>query len=276
MRHIAILCCALVVLMAAPLRVAFASDLIPADVLEQMKAADVVILGETHDNRLHHLVQAAAVEHVQPSAVVWEMLTEEGAARITRKAISEPEKLAITLKWAELGWPPLSMYMPVFQAAPDAPVYGGLVPREAAKSAMAGGAATAMGADAARFGLNIPLPDDEQKAREADQLAAHCDALPGELLPQMVAIQRLRDAVLTRAILRAKEDTGGPVAVITGNGHARKDRGVPTFLSRMEPGLRVFVLGQSEDGAISGTFDAVIDSPAAEREDPCAVFQKQN
>ena len=43
-----------------------------------------------------------------------------------------------------------------------------------------GGAATAMGADAARFGLNIPLtPDDEQKAREADQLAAHCDALPG-------------------------------------------------------------------------------------------------
>ncbi|TMV10167.1 hypothetical protein FGK63_03645 [Ruegeria sediminis] len=275
MRHFAILAFACLSLAAAPFRAASASETIPPEIVQRLMESDVVILGEVHDNPLHHLVQTEAVELLQPKAVVWEMLTEEGAARITQKAISDPEKLAEVLKWAEMGWPPLAMYLPVFAASSGAPVYGAMVPREAAKAAMEAGPATAMGADAARYGLTIPLPPEEQAAREADQQASHCNAMPPEMLPNLVAIQRLRDAVLTRAIRQAIAETGGPVAVITGNGHARKDRGIPTFLSRMEPGLRVFALGQSEGGAIEGDFDAVIDSPAAEREDPCATFLKE-
>ncbi|MEX0305875.1 MAG: ChaN family lipoprotein [Ruegeria sp.] len=252
-----------------------AADLIPQDVLADMQAADVVILGEVHDNPQHHIVQAEAVEAIAPSAVVWEMVTEEGAKRLAQKAATNPEELSEILRWVESGWPPLSMYYPIFEAA-DVPVYGAMVPRTAARAAMERGAATALGADAARYGLTVPLSDEDQAAREADQLAAHCNALPSEALPQMVAIQRLRDAVLTRAILRATDENGGPVAVITGNGHARKDRGIPTFLSRLRPGLKVFVLGQSEDGIVDGEFDAVIDSPAAEREDPCKAFEVQN
>lgn len=271
MKHFAILLCALVV-MGKPGQ---ADDLIPDDVAEAMKSADVVILGEIHDNPQHHLVQKDALTIVSPSAVVWEMVTEEGAQRLAQKAASNPEELAKILKWAEMGWPPLSMYYPVFQAT-DAPVYGAMVPRTAARAAMERGAATALGADAARYGLTVPLPAAEQSAREADQLASHCNAMPESALPQLVAIQRLRDAVLTRAVLRAYDETGGPVAVITGNGHARKDRGIPTFLSRLRPGLKVFVLGQSEDGIVYGEFDAVIDSPSVEREDPCLAFETQN
>lgn len=247
-------------------------DDLPPSAQAALRAADVVLLGETHDNPTHHITQAAIISALRPSAVVWEMLTEEAAARVDRQVLGDPVKLAEALRWAELGWPPLSIYLPVFQAQPEARIYGALVPREAAYAAIEGGAAVALGADAARFGLNIRLPADEQAAREADQLAAHCDALPAEVLPSMVQIQRLRDAVLTRAILRAIEETGGPVAVITGNGHARKDRGVPVFLARMEPGLRVFALGQSENGAIDGAFDAVLDSPPVARDDPCAAF----
>jgi len=271
MRRLAILLCALVVTASS----GRADNLIPDDVMAGMTSADVVILGEIHDNPQHHIVQAEALKNIMPSAVVWEMVTEEGAQRLADKAVSDPEELARILKWIESGWPPLSMYYPVFQAS-DAPVYGAMVPRAAARAAMQRGAATALGADAARYGLTVPLPPAEQAAREADQQAAHCNALPESALPQMVAIQRLRDAVLTRAILRAQEETGGPIAVITGNGHARKDRGIPTYLSRLRPGLKVFVLGQSEDGVIDGTFDAVIDSPAVEREDPCLAFETQN
>ncbi|KUJ73720.1 hypothetical protein AVO45_14115 [Ruegeria marisrubri] len=274
MRQLAILACACLVFAAAPFRAAVASELIPDDILNQMTAADVVILGEVHDNPQHHRVQTEAVKAIKPSAVVWEMVTEEGAQRLAQKAATNPEELARILRWAESGWPPLSMYYPVFQAS-DAPVYGAMVPRAAAQHAMEAGPAAAMGADAALYGLTIPLPPEEQAAREADQLAAHCDAIPQDLLPKLVAAQRLRDAVLTRAIRQALADTGGPVVVITGNGHARKDRGIPTFLSRLEPGLRIFVLGQSEDGAISGEYDAVLDSPAVEREDPCEAFRKQ-
>lgn len=271
MRQLAILLCALVVT-AVPVR---AENLIPDDILAAMSAADVVILGEIHDNPQHHVVQAEALKTVMPSAVVWEMVTEESAQRLSDKAVSNPEELSRILKWVESGWPPLSMYYPLFTAT-DAPVYGAMVPRTAARAAMERGAATALGADAARYGLTVPLPAAEQAAREADQLAAHCNALPQSALPQMVAIQRLRDAVLARAVLRAMDETGGPVAVITGNGHARKDRGIPTFLSRLRPGLAVFALGQSESGVVEGEFDAVIDSPGIEREDPCLAFQTQN
>ncbi|WP_171239858.1 ChaN family lipoprotein [Ruegeria sp. HKCCA5491] len=271
MKQIAILLCALMVTVSQ----GRADQHIPDDVAAAMRSADVVILGEIHDNPQHHMVQTEALKIVWPSAVVWEMVTEEGAQRLAQKAASNPEELSRILRWAESGWPPLSMYYPVFQAT-DAPVYGAMVPRAAARAAMERGAATALGADAARYGLTIPLSTAEQMAREADQLAAHCDAIPESALPQMVAIQRLRDAVLTRSILRATDETGGPVAVITGNGHARKDWGVPTFLSRLRPGLKVFVLGQSEDGSIEGEFDAVIDSPSVEREDPCLAFETQN
>ncbi len=274
MTRFAILLCVLA-FAASAVRPVQAGELIPEDVLAAMQNADVVILGEIHDNPRHHLVQTEALGAISPSAVVWEMITEEGAQRLAQTAASDPEELSRILRWAESGWPPLSMYYPVFQAS-DAPVYGAMVPRTAARAAMEKGAATALGADAARYGLTVPLSPEDQAAREADQLAAHCDALPAEMLPQMVSIQRLRDAVLTRAILRADEETGGPIAVITGNGHARTDRGIPTFLSRLKPGLKVFVLGQSEGGVIDGTFDAVIDSPEIEREDPCKAFETQN
>lgn len=274
MRHTTILICACVALVAAPIRAALASELVPDEVLLQIAGAEVVIVGEVHDNPVHHRVQRDVAAALEPRAMVWEMLTAESAERINRNLISDPEKLAATIRWAELGWPPLSMYLPIFEAAPDAPIYGALVPREAARGAMEAGAAVAFGADAARYGLTVPLQEDEQTAREAGQMAAHCDAMPTEMLPVLVQIQRLRDAVLARAILTAMEDTGGPIVVITGNGHARKDWGVPNFLARMKPGLRVFVLGQSEEGAIQGEFDAVLDAPAVERDDPCAAFHK--
>ncbi|MFA3917104.1 ChaN family lipoprotein [Ruegeria hyattellae] len=273
MRHAFVWLVAVAVILAAPFRAAFASDLIPQDILDRMKQADVVILGEFHDNPRHHQIQAEAVRALQPNAVVWEMLTAEGAVRVNRNLISDEQKLAIELKWEELGWPPLAMYLDIFRAAPDAPLHGALVPRVAAHSAMERGAAVALGADAARYGLTVPLPPEEQAARIADQHAAHCEALPEEMLPQMVEVQRLRDAVLARATIEALDDDGAPVVVITGNGHARKDRGIPVYLARRRPGVNVFVLGQSEDGRLDGDFDAVIDSPPAEREDPCKTFE---
>jgi hypothetical protein len=85
--------------------------------------------------------------------------------------------------------------------------------------------------DAARFGLTEALDPDEQAAREAEQQEAHCNALPEEILPGFVEAQRLRDAALAEAALAALADTGGPVVVVTGNGHARADWGVPALLA---------------------------------------------
>ena len=88
----------------------------------------------------------------------------------------------------------------------------------------------------------------------------------------MVEAQRVRDAHFARTVLDAIEQFGAPVVLITGNGHARTDWGVPTYLVRVAPDLKVYSVGQSEEGRIAGAFDRVEDAPAVERADPCAAF----
>jgi uncharacterized iron-regulated protein len=239
-----------------------------------LRDADVVILGEVHDNAAHHLNQAEILLQVAPRAVVWEVITQEQADGLTPDMMGSADVTAKALDWAESGWPAFDLYAPVFEAAAPARQYGALVPRAEARSALEQGVASYFGARAAEFGLDKPLPEAEQSAREAGQMANHCNAMPEEMLPVLVDFQRLRDAALAAATDRALSDTGGPVVVITGNGHARLDRGLAVYLSAARPGAKVLSLGQSEEGAISGTFDVLLDSPAAERPDPCLVFKK--
>ena len=245
---------------------------LPDDILAAMVAADVVILGEVHDNPDHHIRQAMAVAALRPRAVVWEMLSAQMAGRVTADLIGQPQKLEQVLEWDRSGWPDFAMYYPIFQAAPGARIYGANVSRDATRAVMVDGLAGAFGEGAGVYGLTRPLPADEQAAREADQMAAHCDALPAEILPGFVDIQRLRDARLAQMVVQAMAETAGPVVVITGNGHARKDRGLAAYLQRVAPQLRVFALGQSEAGRIEGVFDAVLDSPEVARPDPCDAF----
>lgn len=270
MRLAMILQSALVALWAVPIGAASLTD----DVAQRMRRADIVLLGEIHDNPEHHIIQAEAIELLQPKAVVWEMLTDETAARINAGALDDPDNLDAVIKWATAHWPNFDLYRPVLMASDGRSQFGGLVPRSSARSVMDLGAGVAFGSGSAAYGLMIPLAPAQQSVREAQQQEAHCNAMPPDLLPKLVEIQRLRDATLARAAVRAFEETGGPVVIITGNGHARKDWGVPVYLKRVNAGLRIFSLGQSEDGSVRGIFDAVHDSPVVERPDPCAVFEK--
>ena len=237
-------------------------------------AQDVWVLGEVHDSPAHHVVQADHVDEIAPRALVFEMLTGAQADRVTPALIADPQAMEAALDWEANGWPDFAMYHPIFAAAPEATIYGAQVPRDAARVVFDTGLAESFGDGAATYGLTEPLPETEQAAREAMQRAAHCDALPEEMLPGMVAVQRLRDAVLARAVVRAVRETGGPVAVITGNGHARRDQGVPAYLDRAAPDLDVHVLGQTEDGRpLDGGFDEVLSAPAVDRPDPCDAFR---
>ncbi|WP_323766970.1 ChaN family lipoprotein [Antarctobacter sp.] len=238
--------------------------------------ADVIFLGEVHDNPAHHARQAQIVAEVQPKAVVWEMLGPETAARVTSDLIGDSTDLSAALDWATSGWPDFAMYYPIFAAAPEAAHYGAQVPRAEARAVMGQSVAEVFGAGAAQFGLDAPLSAGQQEQREALQMAAHCDALPEDMLGMMVDIQRLRDAELAASALTALKETGGPVVVITGNGHARKDWGAPHLFSLAAPGRAVFALGQAEDGRAppEGGFDLIESAPPVDRGDPCDAFRK--
>jgi uncharacterized iron-regulated protein len=235
--------------------------------------AQIVLIGETHDNPMHHETQAALVKQIAPTALVFEMLSDAQAARVDADLVADQALMRSELDWDASGWPDFAMYHPIFAAAPEARVYGGAVPRSVLHGVVEGDVTQAFD-QPVLYGLDQDLPIQEQAARQALQFAAHCEALPEETLPGMVNVQRVRDARLAQAAIQALSETGGPVVVILGNGHARKDWGMPRVLNRVAPDVSVWSVGQSEDGSAPlGGFDQVIDAPSVARPDPCAAFK---
>lgn len=250
------------------------AEAIGPDALDALPQADVIILGEVHDNPVHHLNQARAVAGIRPAAVVFEMFGPEAALAAQGADWSEAGALADALGWEGSGWPDFALYYPIFEAAPDAVLFGGALDRDTVRRAFEEGAAGVMGASAPLYGLDDALGAGEQAEREAMQAAAHCDALPEAMLPGMVEAQRLRDAALAGAVVAAMAETGGPVALITGNGHARRDWGVPRMLALALPEAIVLTVGQFEDDPEDTVpFDLWLVTEPAEREDPCAAFR---
>jgi uncharacterized iron-regulated protein len=236
---------------------------------------DIYVLGEVHDNPAHHAEQARLMALIAPQTVVWEMLSLEQVTAMGAVDRTDAAALEQALAWGASGWPDFAMYHPIFLAAVAARHQGAHAPRDALTQVMQGGLeAVLTNEDIARWGLGA-LPAKDQAAREAEQMAAHCNALPPELLPGMVDAQRLRDWYLSSAAVQAVEKGEGPVVVITGTGHARKDTGVPALIAAARPDLAVWSLGQTETGADVDTaaFDAVIVTPPTPRKDPCLAFK---
>lgn len=243
-----------------------------SEAISDFHLATVIILGEIHDNPEHHSIQAQITSEIQPSALVFEMFNAPQAETINARRWSGGEIMALgdEFDWDKSGWPPFAYYAEIIQANPEGIVFGGATPRDDVRDAMFEGAAVIFGEGADLFGLEQPLPADQQTDREANQMEAHCNALPADMLPGMVEAQRLRDAILADTVFRALDEVGGPVIVITGNGHTREDWGVPATLRRVAPDLVVMTLGQFEtepEGDQPFTHTHV--SSSVDREDPC-------
>ncbi|PZX18403.1 putative iron-regulated protein [Palleronia aestuarii] len=245
-----------------------AADAVPLD-------ADIVVMGEYHDVPAHHVNQADWVRRMGARAIVFEMLVPGQGDAAEAERLAPAEILGAALDWEARGWPDFAIYDPIFKASGEAELFGAEVSREALGEAVAEGAAAVFPGDAALFGLDEALPEDVRAEREAEQDEAHCGLLPEEMLPGMVEAQRLRDATLAAQALAALDATGGPIAVVTGNGHARRDRGVPAMLALARPDLRVLALGQLTAPDPDAPFDAwvVTADDASGRGDPCDALR---
>ena len=123
---------------------------------------------------------------------------------------------------------------------------------------------------------------DRPTAQQLEQMKAlleqamqdgHCGALPAEMLPWFIDQQRFRDAMFARAALDAMDVTGGPIVVITGNGHARTDWGMPVYLAAATPDVAVLSVGQITAAQDDAPFDFWRVTEPIDRPDPCAAFK---
>lgn len=250
-----------------------------------LASAQVVVLGETHDNPDHHALQAWAVRALVAAGrrprVAFEMIDRDRQADLDANA-GDLDRLGDALAWNERGWPDWRLYRPIAEAAlaaggtlSAANLPAGLT-RQIARRAEPAELAQ-------RLGLDTSLPDAAAAALAEEIRASHCNMMPDSAIPAMVRVQRARDAEMADTVATLAHRPGpGPVVLIAGAGHARTDRGVPERLRRIAPGLKVFSLGLLEtetgvtDPAAAGApFDAVWFTGRAEREDPCAQLMRQ-
>jgi uncharacterized iron-regulated protein len=258
-------------------------------VADAIRGADFVLLGEIHDNPDHHRLQAWAVEAAAERAVrptvAWEMIDRTQTPVLVHYG-GPPAGLGAALNWADSGWPAWRLYEPIAAAAMAAglPMVGAdLAPATIRAVARKGAAALGPG-EWARLGLDRPLPP-ASAARLRDALAeGHCNLLPEKALDAMVPVQRARDATMADAMIQARDNKDRPVLLITGNGHARADFGVPRYLARRRPQARILVVsfrqvsnGDSDPAAYAGPgqADFVWFTPRARNDDPCEGLAKR-
>jgi uncharacterized iron-regulated protein len=206
-----------------------------ADLVARVRAADLVLVGETHDNPDHHQLEAALIRafagtHDAP-AVVFEMLDREKQETIDASLRSRPgdaDALAQATDWAKSGWPEWSMYRPVFEAALTAhsPLLAAGLDRAMAMRIAHDGVDALDPALVQTFGLAGALPADVQASLRREMSEVHCGLLPEAMLDSMVLVQRARDALLA-ARLHEGAARGHGAVLVAGAGHVRRDRGVP-------------------------------------------------
>jgi uncharacterized iron-regulated protein len=264
----------------------------------------LALLGEVHDNPMHHRVRAWLIADAlrarpgwRPAVVLEQIDTDQQPALDRYAHLLEHDRqlpavgeLFRLLGWEKSGWPAAEIYMPLFKAVTDArlPMLPGSVPRVRVRSVARGGLLQIAAEERARLGLDRPLPGPLADALRRELEESHCGALPPQAMGGMAAAQLYRDAHMADALLAAAQRHGSAI-LIAGNGHVRADRGVPWHLSRRAPGTAVItvLLLEVEDGKTEPAdylprdpnsrppADFVIFTPRAERADPCEALRKK-
>lgn len=250
--------------------------------VEQMMTADIVLLGELHDQPHHHRQRLQWLQRLaerRPITIVMEQFdarSQPAIDRVRGEASNRPlsDRARLLAEAADFdfkGWE-WRYYGPVVELAisRQLPLLAGNLSRD----------------EAMKIAMGQPHPMDGPPPRgwseQAERSLAraiedgHCGVLPQRLIAPMVRAQRARDAQLADAILAARAAGRVPV-LLAGNEHLRRDYGVPVHLASRAPELRVLSVGLIEEQAapFESAFDALWRAPLLERPDPCGPLRER-
>lgn len=201
---------------------------------QRVLQANILWLGEIHDNDDHHQKQAEVlswfVEAGRVGDVVFEMMNSEDQPTLDTLKPLTTESVLRELQWDERGWPAAH-----YRVVVDAAVNGGW-------GLVAGNISRPQAMQAWRSGPESVLDEAVLQRLRAQQdvdsvsdwlvqrmVQAHCqDSVDEHIALGMLRAQRSRDAELAQNVYEAAK----PVIAVVGRIHARYDVGAPRFLSR--------------------------------------------
>lgn len=255
------------------------------ELLRRAAQAEVLLLGETHDNPEHHRLQrrilAARTNAGSPPTLLMEQFDID-----QQPAIDEALRNGGDLGPLMRGWE-----WPHYRSLVADALHAGMrlraanVARSGLRPVVRDGFSAIAAGEIERLALHRTWDGEREKFMAEIIEASHCGKVSGPLREGLVRAQRLRDATLADAALA---NLGHGVVFILGRGHARRDVGVPHYLAARRPGTRVLSIGLVEVSAGNSlaaryeaervgpapAFDLIWFTARAERPDPCIAFGK--
>ena len=252
--------------------------------IDRLLSADYILLGEIHDNPVHHQIQEevleAVVNHGGKPALVMEMLDIDEQPAIDQfiKNPGDLEAFNEATGFAKKGWD-WPMYRPLINTMLDRrlPIIAANLSRTELMQVVRGSLAGLPDEIRQLVEQSGGLTVAQQELLKQDILDSHCGKLPLDMVPGMAQAQIARDAMMA---LRLK-NSSKPAVLIAGSGHVRRDRAVPFYLAKLDPGATIAALGmieiksggEAEEKQIrEPLFDYVWYTSAVDRKDPCEGF----
>ena len=229
----------------------------------------IVLLGEVHDNARQHALRAAAlrtlVEGGARPALLMEQFDRERQADLDH-VLARPDATVDELiaagapdAAAMQGWD-WPLYRPYLALALQyrLPVVAANVSRADTRRVVQGGLAS--------LGFDPVVPADIEAAQARAIVDGHCGTLDETQARRIVAAQVARDQFMA-SVIEAHAARGA--VLLAGNGHVRRDIGVPRWLSPATRERSVSV-GLLEEGDPNGAaFEVAVMTAAQARPDPC-------
>jgi uncharacterized iron-regulated protein len=268
----------------------------PATLARELAAADIVLIGETHDNPDHHNLQAWIIRELlrkgRKPTIAMEMIGADQQPQLANylgRQGATPEGLGDALGWNK-HWPDWNIYLPIARAAFDNKLP--IVPADADADRIdqvgRSGLNSLVDTERQRLGLTAALSSADTAALLSEIKQAHCGLLPGGDIEPMSQVQRFRDAAIADNLLTAAAKSSGGVVLIAGAGHVRTDRAVPFYLRQRGPQYRTLSVMLMEvddavrdpaaavprDSAGRAAADFIWYTARAERVDQCEEMRK--
>ena len=263
-----------------------------ATLLARIAKANVLLLGETHDNPQHHELQQkilnARIASGARPALVMEQLDADSQPALDAALAGSDRDAILKALTGLIKFTDRKFYRPFLVTAVDnkLPVIAANISSQQLQPVIWQGF-SAFDADAIkRMAVEDVWSESRENYMRRNIGGAHCGQIRDSLREGLTRSQRLRDAMMADSAIPG---IGRGIVAIVGSSHARRDVGMPLYISARAPMAHIYSIGfvevisgrnspetyEAESASGDPPFDVIWFTTRVARADPCADMRKK-